>query len=187
MLRRIAGMIRRPSLLPSHYPGLPCFSTDSKPADVCESLETRRHWCYGDGRFPEDRPREILKYKERYKTDAAFRNKLVLNARARSRAWRASLSAEERRECFLKDNFSKWVKRRLAKGNLPDCETWIPEFVDENAVCGCVSCGRVHYKGSPKVWWRSKQDGEYEVSTGEATKHPLKVYRKSSILQLGIL
>jgi hypothetical protein len=65
--------------------------------------------------------------------------------------------------------FRAFAKRRLEQGRLPDSETHVPEFVDDSVVRCCGSCGRVHYKGKPRIWWRSKQDERYEVGTREAT------------------
>jgi hypothetical protein len=145
------------------------FFTVSVASGVWQPPETRQNDPY-TWKNPETRHREYLRFKERYKTDATFRTKIQLRVRTRTQARRALLNEEEEHKRILTERFRQWLKLRLEKGGLPDWETHVPEVVDGSMVRRCVSCGRVHYKGCTKIWWKNKQDVQYEVYEVSARK-----------------
>jgi hypothetical protein len=120
---------------------------------------------------PEGRRRVYDYQVERYNKNSEIRSDKQLRSLAYMRARRISLSEEIKRYLVLRESFRMFVKPRLEKGRLPDWETHVPEFVDDSVVHHCGSCGRVHYKGRTKIWWRSKQDESYEVSRRRAAHH----------------
>jgi hypothetical protein len=108
---------------------------------------------------------------EKYKTDAKFRARIIERTKANIAARRPLLSEEEHCQRNLSENLRLFVKRRMKEGRLPHWDSHVLEVVDESVVRHCVSCGSMNYKGHTKIWWRSKQNEEYEVSTRGATHH----------------
>jgi len=158
MFQQIIGTIRRTDLLSLHHVGLSRLFTISIPRDgkIWELVS------------PEARRRKYNYFGEKYKTDEAFRTRQQLRMSAYRRAQRALLSEDEKHQYTLLECFRRSVTRRLKQGRLPHWENHVPEFVDESVVCNCTSCGRIHYKGRAKIWWKSKSDGGHEVSTEKA-------------------
>lgn len=158
MLQQIIGTVRRADLLPSHHFTLSRLFTVSIP-------RFHRSWKLIS---PEDRRRKYNSQGDQYSTDEAFRTQARLRAGAHNRARRALLNEDQRRQETLLRSFRHFVNSRLIQGKLPHWESHVPEVVDESVVCHCTSCGRMHYKGRTRTWWRNKQDGKFEVSTGRA-------------------
>jgi len=155
MFQQIIGTIRRTDLLSLHHIGLSRLFTISIPRD-------RKIW---ELVSPEDRRREYNYFKERYKTDEVFRTRHQLRMSAYRRAQRALLSEDEKHQRSLLEGFRRFVTHRLQQGRLPHWENHVPEIVDESVACHCTSCGRIHYKGRAKIWWKSQLDGGHGVST----------------------
>jgi hypothetical protein len=159
MFHNIIGTTRRVDLpLPWHHMNLQRFFAVSPS----RGFET---W----NMVPPEGRRRVYNYQvERYNKNSRVRSDKQLQSLAYMRARLASLSEEEKRYFGLRERFRQFVKRKLAKGRLPDWEIHVPESVDDSVVCHCRSCGRIHYKGRPRIWWRSKQDESYEVSGRKA-------------------
>jgi hypothetical protein len=162
MFQQIIGSVHRAELLPLWH------QVNLSRSFTVSLSRSQKTWALLS---PEERRRLYNYYGEKYKTDAKYRAHIIERNTANTAARRALLSEEENRQRTLLESFRSFVKRRMKEGRLPDWDTHFPEVVDESVVHNCVSCGRVHYKGRTKIWWRSKQNEEYEVSTRGSTYH----------------
>jgi len=167
MYQKIIGTGRRAVWLPWHHARLQRSFAISVPRNHWQIPENRQSEPYRY-KHPRARLAEYETKKEKYRTDPAYRAKILLDSTIRFRARLALLSEDEKHQRNLLERFRRLVKHRLKQGRLPHWKNHVPEFVDESLACHCTSCGRVHYKGRAKIWWKSKFDGEYEVSTEKA-------------------
>jgi len=110
----------------------------------------------------EQHDRRNARRREKYASDLQYQAKRKLMESERIRARRAKPNEQRDFQSTRRRNFQIFVKNRMRRGESLIWKTHVAEVSEEAVLRYCVGCKRTHHTGST-LWWRRKEDGEYDV------------------------